>query len=231
MEPKHTSKSGEYWKQHLLSWEASAYYKDFGKRSTFWDRMSTLFRGQGMYVRMEAALRLAQPYLKDMTVLDIGCASGRFAFQLIEAGAKKVIGIDVSPAAIQAAEQRRQTSLYVDHLEFKAMDLTRPDLQLPQVDLITALGVIEYFDASALNTLLGKFRTRYFLIDFPDSQGRTRNWLIWNLRQVYLRINKCPGVYLFTQDEFRRMAADHGFQDLWFPRASIFDYVTNLPRT
>ena len=230
MTPEPTSKSGEYWKEHILSWEASAYYKEAGKEPRFWDRMSTLFRGQGMYVRMEAALKLAVPHLKDMTVLDIGCASGRFAFELLEAGAKRVIGVDVSPAAIDLANQRRSQSAFADRLEFNVMDLTDPHMELPSVDLITALGVIEYFDAATLSALLGKFRTRYFLIDFPDSGGRTRNWFIWNLRRVYLRLNKCPGVYLYTQAEFRQMAEQYGFGDLWFTRHSIFDYVTNLPR-
>ncbi len=229
MVPGPNSKSGKYWKEHVMSWEASAYYKDSNKSPAFWDRLSTLFLGQGMYVRMEAALDLIKPHLQDMTVLDLGSASGRFAFQMVEAGAKKVIGVDVSPAAIQAAEQRRLASRFPDRLEFHVLDLTQPDLQLPKVDLITALGVIEYFDAPALSALLGKFRTRYFLIDFPDSQGRRQNWAIWNLRQIYLRLNRCPGVYLYTQEEFRRMAAEHGFRDVWFTRHAIFYYVTNLP--
>jgi len=231
MTPESNSKSGAYWKEHVISWEASAYFKDSGKQPTFWDRMSTLFRGQGMYVRMEAALRMVKPSIKNMNVLDIGCASGRFAFQLMEAGAQKVVGVDVSPAAIESANQKRLASPYSDRMEFKTMDLTQPDIQLPQVDLVTALGVIEYFDASTLSALLGKFKTRYFLLDFPDADGRTRNWLIWNLRQVYLRLNHCPGVYLFTQDEFRKMAAQFGYTDLWFARYSLFDYVSNLPRS
>ncbi len=231
MAPESNSKSGAYWKEHVISWEASAYFKDNGKPPTFWDRLSTLFRGQGMYVRMEAALRMVKPHVKNMSVLDIGCASGRFAFQLIEAGAQKVIGIDVSPTVIDAANQKRLASPYADRMEFKTMDLSQPDIQLPQVDIVTALGVIEYFDAQTLSMLLSKFKTRYFLLDFPDAEGRTRNWLIWNLRQVYLRLNHCPGVYLYTQEEFRKMAAQFGYTDLWFMRYSLFDYVSNLPRS
>lgn len=230
MESKHTTQSGEYWKKHVMDWEAGAYYKDSDRTPPFWDRMAAFFRGDDMYVRMEAALRLITPHLKGMRVLDIGCASGRFAFKLINAGARHVTGMDISPVAVESANQRRMQSPYVDRLEFKVADLTQPSAELPEVDLITALGVIEYFDAPELDSLLGKFRTRYFFLDFPDSEGRTRNWLIWNLRQVYLRINRCPGVYLYTQDVFRRMAGQHGFEDIWFVRRSIFDYVTNLPR-
>ena len=230
MGSKRANESGDYWKNHIMAWEAGAYYKDASGTAPFWERLSSVFRGDGMYVRMEAALRLIEPYVKGMNVLDIGCGSGRFAFKLIEAGAEHVTGIDISPVAIEAANQRRTQSLYADRLEFKVADLSQPGIELPKVDLITALGVIEYFDAPALDSLLSKFKARYFLLDFPDSEGRRRTWFIWNLRQVYLWINHCPGVYLYTQDDFRRMAGQSGFKDIWFVRRSIFDYVTNLPR-
>ncbi len=220
---------GEYWKQHVMSWEAGAYYKDTGRPMPFWERVAALLRGNGMYVRMEAARRMAAPHVRDLTVLDLGCASGRFAFELAEAGARKVIGMDVSPEAIAAANRRREQSPYADRLEFRVADLTDPALELPKVDLITALGVLEYFDAAGLEALLAKFRTRYFLLDFPDEEGRTKVWLIWNLRQVYLRINGCPGVYLYSKDAFQRIAAARGFTNLRFVHHSIFDYVTNLP--
>jgi SAM-dependent methyltransferase len=225
----HTSESGKYWKEHVLSWEAGAYYKDRRTTPSFWDRTSAIFRGRAMYVRMDAAMQLVSPHVAGLNVLDIGCGSGRFAFELLAAGAERVVGIDVSPAAIEAADAQRRQSPYVDRLEFRVMDVTHPDVRLPQVDLITALGVIEYFDAPALSALLGKFNTRYFLIDFPDSEGRKRNRLTWYLRQVYLRVNRCPGVYLYTQDEFHRMAAEHGLEAVWFARRSAFDFATNLP--
>ena len=184
-----------------------------------------------MYVRMEAALHLLAPHIQGLTVLDLGCASGRFAFQLLDAGAARVIGLDVSPAAIELAEQRRLASPFADRLEFRLADLMQPSLELPSVDLITALGVLEYFDTAELDGLLAKFNARYFLLDFPDAQGRTRNWLLWNFRQVYLRLNHCPGVFLYTQDAFRQMAERHGFPGVWYARHSIFDYATNLPRS
>ena len=229
MEPEPTSESGKYWKEHVLSWEAGAYYKDRRTRPSFWDRMSAIFRGRAMYVRMDAALQLVSPHLAGLNVLDIGCGSGRFAFELLAAGAERVVGIDVSPAAIEAADAQRRQSPSADRLEFRVMDVTLPGAELPPVDLITALGVIEYFDARELSALLGSFNSRYFLIDFPDSEGRKRDRLTWYLRQVYLRVNRCPGVYLYSQDEFRRMAAEHGYEAVRFARRSTFDFATNLP--
>jgi SAM-dependent methyltransferase len=231
MGPEQTSESGKYWKEHVLSWEAGAYYKDRRTRPSFWDRTSAIFRGRAMYVRMDAALQLVSPHVAGRQVLDIGCGSGRFAFELLAAGAERVVGVDVSPAAIEAADAQRRQSPSADRLDFRIMDVTNPETELPQVDVITALGVIEYFDAPALSRVLGNFNTKHFLIDFPDVEGRKRNRLTWYLRQVYLSVNRCPGVYLYSQDEFRRMAVEHGFEGVWFTRRSAFDFATNLPRS
>lgn len=229
-EPEHSSESGEYWKRHAPSWEASAYYEDRQTRPSLWDRTSSIFRGRLMYQRMEEALSLVSPHVRGWRVLDLGCASGRFAFELLDAGAASVVGIDVSPEVIAAAEAQRAQSPAADRLEFKVLDVTQPCAALPEVDLVTALGVIEYFDAPALSDLLGKLHTRYILLEFPDSDQRRRNRLQWYLRQVYLRVNKCPGVYLYTPEEFRRIAAERGFEDVRYEHRSGFDYATNLPR-
>ncbi|HUI89404.1 MAG TPA: class I SAM-dependent methyltransferase [Anaerolineales bacterium] len=229
MRQESSSKSGDYWKEHVISWEASAYFKDGAQQPAFWDRLSTFFRGGGMYVRMEAALRMVKPYVKDRSVLDIGCASGRFAFQLMEAGARKVTGLDVSPAAIEAANQNRLASPYADRMEFRVMDLTQPDAALPQVDLVTALGVIEYFDSAELDSMMSHMKTRYFLFDFPDSEGRRKDWSTWQLRRVYLWLNHCPGVHLYGHDEFNAMAAKYGYRDIWYARHATFYYASNLP--
>jgi SAM-dependent methyltransferase len=231
MTPGVNSKSGNYWKQHIASWEASAYFKDSGKQPTFWDRMSTLFRGQGMYVRMDAALNMVKPFIKGMSVLDIGCASGRFAFQLMEAGAQKVIGVDVSSEAIESANQKRLASPYAEHMEFKTVDLTQPNAELPQADLVTALGVIEYFDAAELDSLMSHMKTKYFLFDFPDAEGRRKDWATWQLRRVYLWLNHCPGVYLYDHNEFNAIAAKYDYKDIWYTRHATFYYASNLPRT
>jgi cyclopropane fatty-acyl-phospholipid synthase-like methyltransferase len=227
---EHGSESGRYWKKHALSWEASAYYEDRLAQPSLWDRASTIFRGRAMYVRMEEALELLSPYVEGLRVLDIGCASGRFAFELLAAGAERVIGVDVSAEVIAAANARRGLSSSADRLDFRVMDVTQPDVTLPSVDLITALGVIEYFDPPALSALLGKLDTRYLFLEFPDSEQRRRERLKWYLRHVYLGVNRCPGVYLYTQDELGRIAAEHGFENVWFAHRSGFDYATNLPR-
>lgn len=230
MNSKQISKSGEYWKEHLLSWEASAYYKDTPHKANLWDRLATLFRGNAMYVRMNAALELLKPHITDMTVLDVGCASGRFAFQLLNAGAFKVIGVDVSPDAIQIADTHRIQAELEERLDFSVADVVHLDTPLPKSDLVTALGVIEYFDSQAMSAFLGNLRTKYFFLDFPDV-ARRKQFPTWQLRQVYIRVNKLPGVYLYRPDDFIELAKPFGFKNIWVMERDGFYYITNLPKT
>lgn len=229
MNSKHISESGEYWKEHLLSWEASAYYKDTQHKANLWDRLSTIFRGDAMYTRMNAALELLRPHLTGKTVLDVGCASGRFAFQLLNAGAAKVYGVDISPEAVQIAKHHRTQAGLENRLDFFVADVVHPDNPLPKSDLLTALGVIEYFDAGAMSAFLGNLCTRFFFLDFPDV-ARRKQFPTWQLRQVYIRVNKLPGVYLYRLEEFAELAKPYGFNDIWVARRDGFYYITNLPR-
>lgn len=223
------SESAEYWEQHVLSWEASAYFKDqLKQKANWWDGLSTVFRGDRMYVRMSAALDLLKPFLSGKTILDVGCASGRFDFELAQAGAAKVIGIDISEAAIQNANEVRAASPFADRLEFRAGDLIHPKMSLPAVDIVTALGVIEYFDPAAMKIFLGNLKTKYFLLDFP-SMDRKKEFPTWILRQVYIRANRLPGVYLYTLEDFAKLAEPFGFKDLRVVERERFYYVTNLP--
>ena len=224
------SQSGEYWNKRVVSWEASTYYTDKNMpKPTLWDRFSTLFRGSSLYDRMTIALDLLKPHLNGLTVLDVGCASGRFANLMLEAGAARVVGVDISEDIIRIANERRLAGPNKDRLEFFAADLAKP-ANLPKVDLVTSLGVIEYFDHNDMMTFLSNTKSKYFFHDFPDV-ARTTNWLVWWMRQVYIRVNKCPGVYLYERDDFTDMVKKAGYQgDVWYERRSLFHYASNLPR-
>ena len=223
------SPSGKYWKEHILSWEAGAYFKDPESRPSVWDKISTFFRGDGMYVRMEAALNLLKPYIQGKTIVDVGCASGRFALELLQAGAKNVTGIDVSPESIELANQKKRSSTHKNRLTFKVQDVTLATSKLPSSNIVTTLGVIEYFDQDELGVFMQNLNADYFFFDFPDSAGRTRNPLLWYLRKIYLTLNRCPGVYLYSQSEFIKIAKKQKYKNVQFYRKGAFDFVTNLP--
>ena len=228
MTPENHSKSAKYWHKHLASWEASAYFKDTQRKANWWDRLSTVFRGDAMYVRMQTALELLRPHLRGKTILDVGCASGRFAFQMLAAGAERVAGVDISETAISAAQRDAADLGLTDRTDFRVADLVRPASPLPAADLVTGLGVIEYFDAAAMDAFLGNLSCTFMLLDFPDL-GRKREFPTWILRQIYIRVNRLPGVFLYSLDDFARLAEPHGFKNLRVIKRNNFFYVTNLP--
>jgi cyclopropane fatty-acyl-phospholipid synthase-like methyltransferase len=224
------SESAEYWEKHLASWEASAYFREGQQNENWWDRLSTVFRGDAMYTRMRCALELIRPYLQGATVLDVGCASGRFPIQMIQAGAAKVYGTDISAEAIESAKKRGEELGLADRLGFSVADVARAKAPLPRVDLVTALGVIEYFNADAMSAFLGNLQTRYLLLDFPDL-SRRKEFPTWMLRQIYIRVHQLPGVYLYSLEQFRQIAEPLGFKNLWIARCDKFYYATNLPKS
>ena len=226
--PKEISESAKYWAEHLSSWEASAYYKEGQRNANWWDRLSTVFRGDAMYVRMNAALDLVVPHIKGMSVLDVGCASGRFSFRMLQAGANKVYGTDISSEAIESAKKHSAELRLQDKVEFFVTDVVQPQSPLPHVDLVTALGVIEYFNTEDMSAFLGNLQTKYFLLDFPDL-GRRKEFPTWMLRQVYIRVNRLPGVYLYSLTDFVKIAEPFGFKNLRVVKRNNFYYITNLP--
>jgi cyclopropane-fatty-acyl-phospholipid synthase len=222
------SESAKYWRDHLKSWEAGAYFREGQQNANWWDKLSSIFRGDAMYIRMDTALELIRPHIAGKTVLDVGCASGRFAFQMVRTGAQKVHGTDISSEALDLARQRAAELGMQDKLDFSTLDVVQPNNPLPQVDIVTALGVIEYFDAKDMAAFLGNLRTKYFLLDFPD-HGRKKEFPTWILRQVYIRVNRLPGVYLYSLEEFAKIAEPFGFKDLRVIKRNNFYYVSNLP--
>jgi protein-L-isoaspartate O-methyltransferase len=60
------------------------------------------------------------------TVVDVGCGSGVLSFVAAKLGAKKVIGCDLSEAAVEAARENAKILGLEDRTEFRAGDLLEP---------------------------------------------------------------------------------------------------------
>ena len=114
-------------------------------------------------------------------------------------------------------------------LNFSVADVIHPESPLPKSDLVTALGVIEYFDPETMSAFLGNLQTKFFFLDFPDT-ARRKQFPTWQLRQVYIRVNKLPGVYLYRPEEFIALAEPFGFKNIWVAERDGFYYITNLPK-
>lgn len=96
-------------------------------------------RPEDDHARLSAALLrlIREEPLRERTVLDVGCGSGRLAFALARQ-AGRIIGIDRSSEAIERAQQRAST-LGLDHVTFSCCDAETTDYrELGPIDLVVA---------------------------------------------------------------------------------------------
>jgi cyclopropane fatty-acyl-phospholipid synthase-like methyltransferase len=149
------------------SWEASAYFKEGQQDANWWDSLSTVFRGDAMYVRMSTALELAKPHINGATVLDVGCASGRFAFQMIESRRAKSVRHGYFRRRIGTCKETHSELGMTDKTEFSTMDVVQPNSPLPQVDLVTALGRDRIFRRKGYVGISRQFADKIFPARFP----------------------------------------------------------------
>lgn len=76
---------------------------------------------------------------KGKTVLDVGCGTGRAAYEIAKRGAKQVLGIDYAPSAIDEAG-----ALYcLPNLEFQTTDAKKIK---GTYDVVISLGTLEHMD-------------------------------------------------------------------------------------
>lgn len=97
-------------------------------------------RGTILYDEHIVRYEFAQQFVPGKTVLDIACGSGYGAAALLQAGAKKVIGIDADQEAIKEAQQQFQAA----DLEFMVGDATALPLADNSVEVITSFETIEH---------------------------------------------------------------------------------------
>jgi 2-polyprenyl-3-methyl-5-hydroxy-6-metoxy-1,4-benzoquinol methylase len=86
------------------------------------------------------------PSVKGLKVLDIGCGRGELAYWAARMGAKKVVGIDYSKAAINLANQAKKTwpKKYQQIIMFKHVDAKKLKYNESSFDVILMTEVLEH---------------------------------------------------------------------------------------
>ncbi len=113
----------------------------YDQRSNWQYYFNRLLR-RGLYERVHGAIREMEN-LKDFTVLDVGCGSGRNSIAYAEAGARHVVGIDFAQNMLDLAGDLSQALGVSAKCEFLKGDfLTYPFEE--RFDVVAALGVFDY---------------------------------------------------------------------------------------
>jgi len=148
------------------------------------------------------------------TVLELGCGRGGLLLGLVQAGAARVTGVDLSSAAIDAARNRFEQVQLLDRADLSVGDAARVPLE-PHHWVILDRVMCCYPDVERLlaNTLPAARQTYAFTV--PTSRGwrgviaRLEEWVenAWN----NLRGEPCPG-YVHDLDLIEERLASAGFQ-------------------
>jgi ubiquinone/menaquinone biosynthesis C-methylase UbiE len=179
-----------------------ALYSEEHKSSYYLNRV---FR-RPLYERVHRTVESFQG-LRDFTVLDVGCGSGRNSVVFAKNGARRVVGIDFSANMIDLARDCARQHGVEDKCEFILGDaLTHPFTE--KFDVVVALGVFDY--VSEPHLLLRRMRelaNKNVAASFPG----------WSLLRAPLRkarywLRDCP-VYFSTRKQLLRTCRDAGLED------------------
>ncbi len=87
--------------------------------------------------------------IKGAVALDYCCGNGEIAIELAKQGAAKVIGIDLSPVAIENARELARSAGVNSVCEFLVMDAEHTEFAAGTFDLIHEYGALHHLDLSA----------------------------------------------------------------------------------
>jgi len=110
--------------------------------------------GSETYVEHTTRYAFAGQFVRGKTVLDIACGSGYGAQSLLDAGARRVIGVDISPEAVEDARRRCAQGA----TRIVRGDLKQIPLSARAVDVVVSFETIEHVGADGQKTLLEEVR-------------------------------------------------------------------------
>lgn len=207
----------EYWDKKIKVWSDST-YTEKPKKIGLVERVAKSFRSP-VVNRRAALLQYLTDDLSVKTVLDLGCGNGNLSLAILATGAKKVIGLDISPSITTDNKEMAKKTGKEGKLEFICGDV-REMAVLPASDLVVGLGFIDYLNLDELVALLNKVGDRSFIFSFPEKKFS----LINILQYFYLKSQGCPGFFKFRKRDVDKISGRQ-----WkYPSISGLVFISNF---
>ena len=214
----------QYWDKKIIEWEDSM---RGGADISLIERLAAFFR-KHLYYRSALALHLLSPHVQGKTVLDLGCGSGFFSFELYErAKTKHISGVDISPQAVARAEALARAKGWSDHFSFREGDAA--SLSLPQADFTIGLGFLDYLTLEEIHSLFERLPSPYFLFSFAEK----KIVLFRYMHEFYMLLQRCPKHFYNSKTEIRECIGTrfHEVQFFNHKKMRLTCLVHNLPRS
>jgi len=188
----------DYWNQETALFDAI--YS--GRKSPLGQWLDRVFR-KDMFERYEYTLSRAEP-IGGRDFLDVGCGSGRYAFELARRGCRHVTGIDIAERMVQHC---RRTADLSDKTEFLCTDLL--DFTPPRrYHVCIGIGLFDYIsDPLPVLKKMCACADDCAILSFP-------RLLTWRapVRKIRLALRGCS-VHFFTKRRIVALLDAAGFKD------------------
>lgn len=214
--------SRQYWDKKIIEWEDSI---NGNQHISFVERIAAFFR-QPLKARSEICMALLVSFAGGKSVLDLGCGSGFFSFELYDkAKPKHIFGIDISGQAIRRAQKICKNRGLDNFLTFLEGNAALMDF--PETDIVIGLGFLDYLTAEEIRSLFQRIKGRHFLFSFSEKINSPMRYI----HMLYLLSQRCPKHFYYTKDDIVGCAGDVGgeIQFLNDDRLSFACIVHNLP--
>ncbi len=220
---------GRYWDEQILEWERSSYAATEENQGSVGplERLAGLLRGH-IRERQVSCLRYLKDRVSDKVCLELGCATGSTCFALLESGASRVIGLDISPKAVEiATSQAASRGIESSRLRFQvfaAGDALPAGLESREVDIALGLGIAEYIQPHVFLDYVKDLAADQIYFSFDE----TRINLQKILHVVYRSIKAIPFYKTYTQHEIVELLSQANYSDLRTYREGQNAFVTSL---
>jgi 2-polyprenyl-3-methyl-5-hydroxy-6-metoxy-1,4-benzoquinol methylase len=207
----------KFWNSEADAFER-IYSHEKSKLSNLLDR---LFR-KDMYERFVFTIRECEP-VAGRTFLDVGCGNGLYSVELARKGARRVVGLDISPVMIERSQQSARKEGLEEKLTFLQTDLLAYE-PAEKYDVSYGIGLFDYItDPAPVLMKMRKVTADKVIMAFP------RFWT-WRapIRKVRLSLKGCP-VFFYRKSQINRLLSEAGFASWQIARVGKLHCVVARP--
>lgn len=217
-------KQRDYWKDSIIDWEEYSYDGAKGGSTPLIEKIAHLFR-HAVRHRPILALEILKG-IGPKRVLELGCGSGRFAFNLVSnTEVVHVTGVDISAPAIKLAQDKAKKANLEGQLEFKASSVLELSTEfLASFDFVIALGLTPYLTNEEFDHLFKSVKDTDFLFDVHPKKIDLENLAHW----FYRKVKGHPFYTLFSQKELFDKLATIGIDNAVWKKDEGVYYIQNF---
>ncbi len=222
-------KMGAYWDKVIIGWEQTSYTEPSEsapqERAPWIERLAGMLR-RHIRERQNTCLRELRPHVEGKVCLEIGSATGSSCFALLEMGAKRVIGFDIAPRAIEVSRaEAARRGLDESQASFHCY-AAGDDLPVDEdIDIAFGLGIAEYIEPEVFRDYVAQVNPKSFFFSFDERRI--------NLQKVihyfYRTIKDIPYYKMYSQPEIMELLGGIVPGPLRTFREAQNAFVTDLP--